>query len=255
MRNSRTVKTNLLSPHPPPRHYLEALCFSSLCDYLFICLLIYVSLPRVHRACVPCALLMEKEAGGCCIQIGGGEASAGSHLIHPPRQQKLQKRRKARALMNTPKWPVWAAAKGGRVWHTFHRFCWNYGIWKIPRTTGDIRHVEVVILAKLPQTTNQPPTNLTGFQKSSQTVTYFVHPTKESFILSMCVCVCVQGMSASLPATSETDSIPIVTLIRTECWDQNVSVPAGGRVCDDQTCDASFAEETLIKELSRKKHH
>lgn len=33
-------------------HNLKALCFSSLCDYLFICLLIYFSLPRVQRACV-----------------------------------------------------------------------------------------------------------------------------------------------------------------------------------------------------------
>lgn len=29
--------------------------FSPLCDYLFICLLIYFSLPRVQRACVWCA--------------------------------------------------------------------------------------------------------------------------------------------------------------------------------------------------------
>lgn len=69
----RTVKMNLF---PPPQHNLKALCFSSLCDYLFICLLIYLSLPRVQMACVPCALLAEKE--GCCIQVEGGEASADS---------------------------------------------------------------------------------------------------------------------------------------------------------------------------------
>lgn len=33
-------------------HNLKTLCFSSLCDYLFICLLVYFSLPRVQRACV-----------------------------------------------------------------------------------------------------------------------------------------------------------------------------------------------------------
>lgn len=49
-------------------------------------------------------------------------------------------------------------------------------------------------------TTNKPLTNLTGFQKS-QTVTYFVHPMKESLrrhLSLVCVCVCVSRVLVPL---------------------------------------------------------
>lgn len=53
LRNTRSVQINLFFAH----NLKGSVVFSPLCDYLFICLLIYFSLPRVQRARVWCALV------------------------------------------------------------------------------------------------------------------------------------------------------------------------------------------------------
>lgn len=67
-------------------HILKALCvFFSLCNHLFICLLIYFSLPQVQRACVWCAPMAVFTKGGrkaaaAAFRSKGGERDMSTYL-------------------------------------------------------------------------------------------------------------------------------------------------------------------------------
>lgn len=65
--NIRTVQINMFLAH-----ILKVCCFISLCDYLFICLLIYFSSPQVQRACIWCAPMAVFTKGeGSLLQHSG----------------------------------------------------------------------------------------------------------------------------------------------------------------------------------------
>lgn len=61
-------------------HFTSSLFFPVLCDYLFICLLIYFSLPRVQRACVWCALMAAFTKGEGRLQLHSGQREEKEHF-------------------------------------------------------------------------------------------------------------------------------------------------------------------------------
>ncbi len=73
---SRTQKAqehNNCSDKPVFHTLFKGSLFFSLCDYLFICLLIYFSLPRVQRACVWCALMAISTKGEGMLLLHSGQ--------------------------------------------------------------------------------------------------------------------------------------------------------------------------------------